>query len=145
MNDNDFQAGEVVTFEESQVTAIMVSVTDRSRDISDYYALDNGQRLSYYDYGRLIRKKEAKIPTKKIIVYFESASFDASDTGDVTTLNSYADFDYGEIPFFKSRIKNSDMLDIRPRVSDYTVTVGARSPFEFEGRTLIKQVTQMVM
>ena len=27
------------------------------------------------------------------------------------------------------------MLDIRPRVSDYTVTVGARSPFEFEGRT----------
>ena len=134
VNDNDFQAGEVVTFEESQATAIMVSVTDRSRDISDYYELDNGQRLSYYDYARLVRKREAKIPTKKIIVYFESGSFDASDTGDVTTLNSYADFDYDEIPYFKSRIRNSDMLDIRPRVSEYTVTAGARSPFEFDGR-----------
>ena len=134
VNDNDFQAGEVVTFEESQATAIMVSVTDRSRDISDYYELDNGQRLSYYDYARLVRKREAKIPTKKIIVYFESGSFDASDTGDVTTLNSYADFEYEEIPYFKSRIKNSDMLDIRPRVSEYSVTVGARSPFEFGGR-----------
>ena len=36
----------------------MVSVTDRSRDISDYYELDNGQRLSYYDYARLVRKRE---------------------------------------------------------------------------------------
>ena len=134
VNDNDFQAGEVVTFEESQVTAIFVSVTDRSRDISDYYELDNGQRLSYYDYARLVRKREAKIPTKKIIVYFESGSFEASDTGDVTTLNSYADFDYDEIPYFRSRIRNSDMLDIRPRVSEYTVTAGARSPFEFDGR-----------
>ena len=35
----------------------------------------------------------------------------------------------------REELKNSDMLDIRPRVSDYTVTVGARSPFEFEGRT----------
>ena len=135
VNDNDFQAGEVVTFEESQVTAIFVSVTDRSRDISEYYEIDNGQRLSYYDYSRLVRKRESKIPTKKIIVYFESGSFEASDTGDVTTLNSYADFDYEEIPFFKDRIKNSDMLDIRPRVSEYTVTSGARSPFEFGGRT----------
>ena len=31
------------------------------------------------------------------------------------------------------------MLDIRPRVSEYTVTVGARSPFEFEEETLIRQ------
>ena len=33
------------------------------------------------------------------------------------------------------RISNADIIDIRPRVSDYTVSVGARSPLEFLGRT----------
>ena len=31
--------------------------------------------------------------------------------------------------------RNTDIIDLRPRVSDYTVTAGASSPFEFDGRS----------
>ena len=33
-------------------------------------------------------------PSKKIKIYFKSASFDATDTGDIVTVESYNDFEY---------------------------------------------------
>ena len=34
-------------------------------------------------------------------------------------------------------IRHTDIIDLRPRVNDYSVTEGARSPFEFLGRSFL--------
>ena len=32
-------------------------------------------------------------------------------------------------------VRNTDIIDVRPKTTNFTVTEGARSPFEFYGRT----------
>ncbi|MEC7713294.1 MAG: DUF4815 domain-containing protein, partial [Candidatus Thermoplasmatota archaeon] len=57
-----------------------------------------------------------------------------TDDGDITTKNSYDTFNYStEIPTVNG-IRNTDLIDIRPRVSDYIVAEDGRSPLEFYGR-----------
>ena len=64
-----------------------------------------------------------------------SASYDSTDNGDITTVESYKNFDYGKEIKSVNGFANSDIIDIRPRVSDYTPSEGSRSPLEFFGRT----------
>ena len=135
LNGLTFSVNEVVKFKESGYEAIVSSLNVTSKDITKSYEFDNGQRENYYDYGRLIRKEGVLSPTKKIKVYFENAFYDTEDTGDLTTANSYQLFDYTvEVPYYNG-VRNTDIIDIRPRVSNYVVSSGARSPFEFNGRT----------
>ena len=63
---------------------------------------------------------------------FESAYFSGSDTGDITTASSYDNFNYGKLPSINN-CRVSDILDIRPRVSEFSGT--SYSPFEFLGRS----------
>ena len=62
---------------------------------------------------------------------YEYADFSASDTGDITTVNSYDAFDYCDLPRING-VSVSDIIDIRPRVSEFTSTT--TSPFEFNAR-----------
>ena len=134
-NDSVFKEGESILSSESQFTATITVLQSPSFDISNNYSYDNGQEGTIYNYGAIEKKEDADTPTKKIIVYFASGSYDATDTGDITTVESYETYNYGkEIPSFDG-MSNSDIIDIRPRVQDYTVTEGGRSPFEFLGRT----------
>jgi hypothetical protein len=135
-NQNTFQNGEVVTFTSSGVTAVVSDLSIGSNNITSRFTLDRGQKETYYDYSKIIRNKDVISPTKKIIVYYESASYDSSDTGDITTVNSYDNFDYStEIGSTKSGIRCSDIVDARLRTSDFTVAENTRSPFEFFGRS----------
>ena len=133
LNGENFVEGETLEFEESNITAKFQDLDVRSNNISEYYIFDNGQRNTIYDYSRIQRKSNDKIPSQKIIIYFENAYYDSSDTGDLTTVDSYSSFDYGNVPYFHD-VRNGDMLDMRPRVSDYTVVANGRSPFEFSSR-----------
>ncbi len=57
-----------------------------------------------------------------------------TDDGDITTKNSYDTWDYSrDIPLINGD-KVTDTIDIRPKVSTYTVTESKRSPLEFYGR-----------
>ena len=67
----------------------------------------------------------------KIKVYFSNASYSSTDDGDITTVNSYRQFDYGDEIKSVDIYRNSDIIDIRPRVSNYTETENSRSPFIF--------------
>ena len=68
--------------------------------------------------------------------------YDSEDTGDITLTDSYKNFDYGrEIPSFRG-FRLTDMIDARPRVNNFTVTEGSRSPFEFKGREFNGSSTQ---
>ena len=134
-NQIDFIEGETVIFQDSLVEGIISVIVEESFNISSNYTFSTGQRKTIYGHSSLRRRSSSSTPTKKIIIYFASAKYDAGDTGDVTTIESYTAFDYATEIQSIDGISNSDIIDIRPRVSDYTVTEGARSPLEFEGRT----------
>ena len=134
-NDIQFLEGETVVFQESGLQAVVSTLNSDSFDISSNYTFRTGQEETFYDHGRLIRKAGASAPSKKLKIYFMSASYDSTDNGDITTVESYKNFDYGKEIKSVNGFANSDIIDIRPRVSDYTPSAGSRSPLEFFGRT----------
>jgi hypothetical protein len=133
LNSNRFQIGETITFKDSGITAVITTFDSGDNNITFNYNFDNGQRATIYDYARIIRKSSSKEPTRKIKIVYESASFSSSDTGTLTTADSYSQFDYCNIQTTNG-IRNTDILDIRPRVSSFTVTPSSLSPFEFNAR-----------
>jgi hypothetical protein len=134
-NDDAFKEGETVTFRESNIQAVITTLDSPSFNISSNYTFTIGQKGSFYDYGFITRRLNADEPNKKIIVYFSNGFYDSSDDGDITTVNSYNTFDYRLDIKTVNGTRNSDIIDIRPRVSSYNVIENARSPFEFFGRT----------
>ena len=135
LNNIPFKEQETVVFGESRITAIISSLSGSSINISGNYTFNNGQKGSIYDYGFIKRKVNAKAPTRPIKIYFMSAFHDGQDTGDITTRNSYNTFDYASEIQQVNGVRNTDIIDIRPRVSNYTVAENVRSPLEFFGRS----------
>ena len=134
-NEINFKEGETVLFEESLVEGVVTTIDASSFDITSSFDSENGQKEDFYNYSIIRRKSDAKAPNKKIKIYFSNGHYQSTDDGDITTVDSYSTFNYStEIPSVNG-IRNTDLIDIRPRVSDYTVTEGARSPLEFFGRT----------
>ena len=134
-NDSTFKEGEIVTFKESNVQGEITTLDTPSFDISTDYTYNTGQEGTFYDYGTIKRKPEIDAPTRQIKIYFMSAYYSSTDSGDLTTVNSYNDFDYATEIKEVDNTFTADILDIRPRVSDYTVAENTRSPLEFYGRS----------
>ena len=133
-NSTVFEKGEVIKFLKSGVSAIASSISIGSKNINSNFKFFNGQKESIYDYSRIIRNPGAPAPSRKVIVYFTDAYYDSADQGDITIANSYNNFEYnGDITGVDGH-RVTDMVDGRPRVSAYTVSAGAKSPFEFDGR-----------
>jgi hypothetical protein len=135
INDLGFSEGETVKFEESTLQAVVTTLDIPSKDISANYTFNNGQKATFYDYGFLTRKTTVKEPSRQIKIYFESGYYDSADEGDITTTNSYESFDYSEDIQIINGNRNTDIIDIRPKVSNYSTTESTRSPLEFLGRT----------
>ncbi len=134
-NDDAFdEPGEKITFKESGVTASFVKETGSDLNITNKFDLADGFEDTIYDYARLVRNKDAKEPKRKLKIIYEFCTYDAADTGDITTVDSYSNFDYKDIPE-TGDLRHSDIIDIRPRVDFYNVTENSRSPFEFFGRS----------
>ena len=134
-NETAFEEGEVVVFEESTVQGLITTLERPSKNISANYTFTNGQKSTFYDYGFITRRANAKAPKKQIKIYFQNGFYDSTDDGDITTRNSYSSWDYArDIPKINNEY-NTDIIDIRPKVSAYTVLESVRSPFEFFGRT----------
>ena len=141
LNDTSFEKNEVVQFSQSGVSGIVGTFEAGSRNITDQYTFDNGQRETIYDYSRLVRKPGFKSPVRQLRVYYSKAFYDSADTGDITVVNSYNSFDYnGEINTIDG-VRNTDIVDARPRVKDYSITANSRSPLEFYGRDFDGGVT----
>lgn len=133
-NSNKFIAGESITFVDSELTSTVTSVDPGVENILEEFSIDNGQRNHFYDYGRLIRKESSKEPSRKLKIYFDCFIFESSDLGEVITVNSYPSDLYGKkIPVY-SGLRNTDVIDIRPRVENYS-TGSLLSPFDFGSRT----------
>jgi len=132
LNTFKFSIGETVLGKESNIQAIVSAKTNGSKNVSANYYLDGGQRGSYYDYGRIIRKRNVSEPKGKLKVIFQNYTIDSSDTGEFITANSYDVSNYKhDVPYLDGA-RLTDFIDIRPRVSPYTPS--NRSPFEFNSR-----------
>ena len=135
-NQINFEEGEVIQFRESGVQATITTLDTPSKDISFKFSSSNGQRGQFYNYGVLNRKNSEEAPQRKIIVYFSNGYYSSTDDGDITTVNSYSTFDYTKEIQSVNSIRNSDIIDIRPKVSTIeSVSEGDRSPLEFNGRS----------
>jgi hypothetical protein len=134
LNENKFLIGETVNSKETNITGVVGSLGAGDKNIKDNFILDNGQRLEYYDYSRLIRKKEVSSPTKKIRVIYNSYIIDPNDEGDFVAVDSYdADRYAKDVPVLNG-LRNTDIIDLRPRVDDFSPLNSSYSPFEFNAR-----------
>ena len=134
-NDITFKEGEVVIAQESLVEGTIVTLDSPSFNITENYNFNDGQESTFLNYGSIIRKPNADAPEKRIKIYFSNGYYQSTDDGDITTVESYSEFNYKTEIALVDGISESDIIDIRPRVSDYTVAADARSPLEFYGRT----------
>ena len=135
LNNTTFEPGEDVKFLSSNIVGAVSSVDIGDDNITSDFTFETGQKGSFYGYSSIIRKPDQTAPSRKVKIYYARGAYDNSDTGDITTVNSYGGFDYGtEIPRVNGN-RNTDLVDARPRVGEYAIVAGARSPFEFMGRT----------
>jgi hypothetical protein len=133
-----FRVSERVTFKETGYSAVVASVEVGDKNILNEFTVDNGQRKHFYDYGRLVRKNSSKEPSGRLRIYFDCFQFDNSDSGDLITRNSYPNSLYGKkIPSFDN-VRNTDVIDVRPRVGSYSASTKL-SPFDFSSRSFETQ------
>ena len=86
-----------------------------SIDISDRYSLDDGQRSTHYDIGKLNLLPSFAAPSGSVQVIFE---YFTHSTGDYFTVNSYpSSVQYSNIPYFNN-VPLRDVIDFRPRIAD---------------------------
>ena len=137
LNSERFTNSETVTFEKSNITTEIESITTgKYKDITNSYRLDKGQKDQYYDYSKIVRNKNTPEPSKQLLVVFDYYSVPSNDSGDVFTVLSYdKDRFTHDVPFIGPRsVRSSDTLDFRPRVPIFTSN--SSSPFDFASRTL---------
>jgi hypothetical protein len=144
LNGKSFEIGEQIKFEESGITGFISEFIPGDRNITSNFIFDNGQKDTIYDYSKIVRRPEFRSPTRRIKIILESSSIPSSDVGDILTVNSYSQFDYCDIPSING-IRVSDLIDIRPRVSNIQVTTSTYSPFEFFGRTFNYSASNKVL
>ena len=131
-NSNKFSLNETVTFSETGYIATISSVNAGDSNIINNYTLDNGQRKHFYDFGRLIKKDSGKQPSGRLTIFFDNFTYNSTDNGDLITVNSYpSTLDKNKLAVFDG-IRNTDIIDIRPKVTSYTPST--LSPFDFTSR-----------
>jgi hypothetical protein len=132
LNSNPFILNETITGDESTTTASIIDTIFGSKNITQNYILDSGQRATYYDYAKITRKKDTPTPKGKLKIIFQNYTIDSTDTGEFITVNSYPSENYKNDIFSDGTTRLTDYIDIRPRVAPYVSS--NLSPFEFNSR-----------
>jgi len=135
LNDLRFEIGETVRSETSGISGTINDFDPGDENIIERFTLDAGQRETICDYSRLVRKPNTKEPRRKLRVIYESATYSDSTEGDITTVSSYNQFNYCDLPLIKNNERITDILDIRPRVRKFNSSSTSSSPFEFSSRS----------
>ena len=129
-NGKSFTANELVTGVTSTATATLGTFTDGSKNITDRFTLDTGQRDNFYDIARIVRKGGKPTPVGRLLIV---CNYFAHGTGEFFSVDSYSGIDYKEIPTYTStrvdpevrapsgEFDLRDTVDFRPRVADATI------------------------
>lgn len=99
---------------------------DAAVDITDRYVLDNGQRSTYYTYGKIDLKPGYQIPNGAIRIKYEFFSVSSQNDGNYFSVDSYttaSGVTYEKIPSYfindaqtgkKTEVSLADVVDFRP-------------------------------
>ena len=137
LSPSKFNAGESVTFEESNIVTEIQSIEiGIYKNITNSFTLDKGQKNEFYDYSRLVRNRNISEPKGPLLIVFDHYTVESDDDGDVFTV-----FSYGQERFSKdiptigdSSLRASDTFDFRPRVTVYDPSSDTKSPFDYSHR-----------
>ena len=95
-NSVKFQNNEEITFNDgTEKSGTIASLTVGSKEITDNYLFDDGQRDGYYGLSKITRKKNAPAPNSSIMIVFDYFTHGA---GNSFTQASYADLEIDQIP-----------------------------------------------
>ena len=128
---DDFAIGETITGAHSGATAVISAKTQGSKNITNLFTLDTGQRDNFYDISRVVRKTGAPVPLGRLLIIYDYLEHGA---GDVFTVDSYTtlngQMEYKDIPVYASTrvdpddpeptgvFELRDSYDFRPRAED---------------------------
>ena len=71
-NENTFEVGEEVTFEETNVQGVVQTFIPGDKDIQNDFEFDPGQEMDYVDFSYIVRKQGTEAPTRRITVIYLS-------------------------------------------------------------------------
>ena len=145
LNSQTFQVGETVTFEESNITTNIQTITSGSYlNKTTEYTLDKGQKEQFYDYSRIVRVGGTTSPSRRLLVVFNYYDVATNDDGDLFTVNSYQEERFSkDVPILANGLRASDTLDFRPRVSEFTSATA--SPFDYAARSFVTSSSYSVI
>ena len=136
LNDEDLDVGEVVVGSKSGVSATVTAVTSGDRDITEFYKLNIGQKPTFYDYSFIERDKDFGAPENKLKIVFKNFFVEDSDTGDFYSASSYPSGTRPLVPVDPNfQQLTTDLIDLRPRVTNYDPSTSSASPFTHSSRT----------
>jgi hypothetical protein len=142
-----FQLLEVLNFKESNSRATLQNVSPgKYKNLTKSFLLGQGQKEQYSDYSRLKRINNGYVPSKRLLVVLDRYQVPSTDTGDVFTVNSYNEELYkNRIPKIGPKLKRAvDVLDFRPRVSQFVPSAATYSPFYYKNRTFAGLPSRLV-
>ena len=91
-----FQNGEGITFTDGTAKAGTISqLSSGSKEITDNFYFDDGQRDGYYGIAKITRKKNAPAPNGKLLIVFDYFTHSA---GNVFTGASYPSLELEDVP-----------------------------------------------
>jgi hypothetical protein len=94
-----FQNGEGITFiDGSEKSGTISNLSNGSKEITDSFMFDDGQRDGYYGISKLTRKKGKPAPSNKLMIIIDF--FTHSGGGNVFTGNSYGTLAFDEVPSY---------------------------------------------
>jgi len=129
-NGKEFTFPEKITGATSSAFATLGTFTAGSKDITNRFTLDTGQRDNFYDISRIVRKAGKPTPVGKLLIV---ANYFSHGTGPFFTVDSYSGIDYKDIPTYTAtrvdpevrepsgEFDLRDTVDFRPRVADIAV------------------------
>lgn len=98
----------------------MTNTDSDGTSVESSYTLDNGQRDTFYDRGRMLKKSGQSTPSGDVFVRYKY--FSHSTSGDFFAVNSYTgQVDYGKIPTYTAtdgtKHNLRDVIDFRSSVN----------------------------
>ena len=102
-----FIVGETITFKESNIVTNLQGVTAGSYlNVTSSFTLDKGQRSSFYDYSRIVRKDGTRVPNRQLKIIVNRYTIPTNDKGDVYTVGSYDEDRFkNDVPILNGNIR----------------------------------------
>jgi hypothetical protein len=124
------------------VAVAVADLTNSSKDITDRYILNDGQKDNYYDHASITLKPYVNPPIGQILVlvnYFthSGSGYLTVDSYNVASLSANTDSRYAQIPSFTSPT-NGTILSLRDCVDFRPIRTNATTNFTLNGISITK-------